>query len=121
MTHTYHFLRQIPWTRDLRRVPEIAFKHHEKLTGNGYPKKVPAEDIPPQTRIMTIADIYDALTANDRPYKKALPHEKAIDILNDEAKKGFIDKSLLNVFIESKAHKRLLETTLWEGEACEVG
>lgn len=121
VTHTYHFLRQIPWTRDLRMVPEIAFKHHEKLTGNGYPRKVPAEQIPPQTRIMTITDIYDALTASDRPYKKALPHEKAIDILNDEAKKGFIDKSLLNVFIESKAHKRLLETTLWEGEACEVG
>ena len=116
VTHTYHFLKKIPWTRDLNRIPEIAGKHHEKLTGNGYPGKVPAADIPPQTRIMTIADIYDALTASDRPYKKALPHEKAVDILTDEAKKGFIDRSLLTVFIDSKAHKRLLETTLWEGD-----
>jgi HD-GYP domain-containing protein (c-di-GMP phosphodiesterase class II) len=121
VTHTYHFLRQIPWTKNLRRVPEIAFKHHEKLTGNGYPRAIPADEIPPQTRIMTIADIYDALTANDRPYKKALPHEKAVDILMMEAKKGMLDMSLLNVFIESQAHKRLLETMLWEGETCEVG
>jgi HD-GYP domain-containing protein (c-di-GMP phosphodiesterase class II) len=120
VTHTYQFLRQIPWTKDLRRVPEIAFKHHEKLMGNGYPRSIPAEEIPPQTRIMTIADIYDALTAKDRPYKKALPHEKAVDILMADAKKGMLDMSLLNVFIESHAHKRLLETTLWEGEACEV-
>ncbi len=120
VTHTYHFLRQIPWTRDLRRVPEIAFKHHEKLTGNGYPRAIPADDIPPQTRIMTIADIYDALTANDRPYKKALPHEKALDILMTEAKKGMIDLPLLNVFIQSAAHKRLTETTLWEGQACDI-
>ncbi|HEY4221417.1 MAG TPA: HD domain-containing phosphohydrolase [Myxococcota bacterium] len=120
VTHTYHFLRQIPWTRDLRRVPEIAFKHHEKLTGNGYPRSIPAVDIPPQTRIMTIADIYDALTANDRPYKKALPHDKAVDILMTEAKKGMLDMSLLNVFIESRAYKRLSETMMWEGEACEV-
>ena len=120
VTHTFQFLRQIRWTRDLKRVPEIAFKHHEKLTGNGYPRAIPAADIPPQTRIMTIADIYDALTASDRPYKKALPHEKAVDILNTEAKKGFIDLSLLNVFIESRAYERLNETTLWEGEACEV-
>jgi HD-GYP domain-containing protein (c-di-GMP phosphodiesterase class II) len=120
VTHTYHFLRQIPWTRDLKRVPEIAYKHHEKLTGNGYPRAVKAEEIPPQTRIMSIADIYDALTASDRPYKKALPHEKAVDILMMEAKKGFLDLSLLNVFIESNAHKRLLETNLWEGQSCEV-
>ena len=108
VTHTYEFLRQIPWTHDLQRLPEIAAKHHEKLTGRGYPGKVPASDIPVQTRIMTIADIYDALTAADRPYKKALPHEQAIDILLDEANDGFIDRSLLTVFIESKAHKSLL-------------
>jgi HD-GYP domain-containing protein (c-di-GMP phosphodiesterase class II) len=120
VTHTYHFLRQIPWTRDLKRVPDIAFKHHEKLTGNGYPRAVPADDIPAQTRIMTIADIYDALTASDRPYKKALPHEKAVDILMMEAKKGMLDMPLLNLFIESQAYKRLSEAPLWTVEAREV-
>ena len=116
VTHTYKFLKQIPWTRDLRRIPEIAYKHHEKLTGDGYPRAVPAVEIPPQTRIMTIADIYDALTAKDRPYKKALPHEKALDILMTEAKKGMLDTPLLNVFVESQAHKKLLETSFWEGK-----
>lgn len=115
VTHTYEFLRQIPWTKDLGRVPEIAYKHHEKLTGNGYPRQLPATEIPPQTRIMTIADIYDALTASDRPYKKALPHEKAVDILMDDAKKGVLDMAFLRVFIESQAHKRLLEKANWEG------
>jgi HD-GYP domain-containing protein (c-di-GMP phosphodiesterase class II) len=60
-----------------------------------------ADDIPVQTRMMTIADIYDALTASDRPYKPAMPHEKALDILGFEAKDGNIDKDLLKVFIEA--------------------
>ncbi len=107
VTKTYHFLKKIPWTRDLQRVPEIAYKHHEKLTGDGYPLQRPAQDIPVQTRIMTIADIYDALTASDRPYKKSLPHEKALDILGMESKKGMLDQSLLDVFIESRVHERL--------------
>ncbi|MFZ9889822.1 MAG: HD-GYP domain-containing protein, partial [Myxococcota bacterium] len=73
VTHTYRFLKQIPWTRDLQRVPEFAYKHHEKLNGRGYPGAEAAEHIPIQTRMMTIADIYDALTASDRPYKRAMP------------------------------------------------
>src|SRR5262249_4523979 len=73
VTHTFRFLSQIPWTRDLRRVPEIAYAHHEKLDGKGYPRAIPAAEIPVEARIMTIADIFDALTASDRPYKKAVP------------------------------------------------
>lgn len=111
VTHTYHFLRQIPWTRDLKRVPEIAYKHHEKLDGRGYPQAEGADTIPVQTRIMTIADIYDALTASDRPYKKAMPHERALDILHMDAKKGSLDKELLDVFIEAEVYKKLTTTT----------
>lgn len=107
VTHTYRFLRQIPWTRDLRRVPEIAYKHHEKLDGRGYPQSADAVAIPVQTRIMTIADIYDALTASDRPYKKAMPHERALDILHMDAKKGSLDASLLEVFVQAEIHKKL--------------
>jgi hypothetical protein len=102
VTHTFNFLSQIPWTRLLRRVPEIAYGHHEKLDGKGYPRAIPAPRIPVETRMMTISDIYDALTASDRPYKRALPAEKALDILHDEAKRGQIDAPLLGVFVEAK-------------------
>jgi HD-GYP domain-containing protein (c-di-GMP phosphodiesterase class II) len=101
VTHTYRFLTQIPWTRTLRRVPDIAYGHHEKLDGKGYPRSLKEIEIALPTRMMTIADIYDALTASDRPYKRAVPKEKAYDILQDEAKRGEIDKDLLKVFIDS--------------------
>ncbi|MCC6810311.1 MAG: GAF domain-containing protein [Deltaproteobacteria bacterium] len=109
VVHTYKFLVQIPWTRELKRVPEIAYAHHEKLDGGGYPLKLPGQSIPVQSRMMTISDIYDALTASDRPYKKALPHEKAVDILYDEAKQQKVDKDLLDVFVQAKVHETLKE------------
>jgi hypothetical protein len=101
VTHTYRFLQQIPWTRALRRVPDIAYGHHEKLGGGGYPRSLTDRDISLATRMMTISDIYDALTASDRPYKKAVPKEKAYQILDDEARRGDIDSDLLRVFIEA--------------------
>jgi HD-GYP domain-containing protein (c-di-GMP phosphodiesterase class II) len=107
VTHTYQFLRKIPWSRSLQRVPEIAHGHHEKLDGKGYPLGLPADVITVQTRMMTISDIYDALTASDRPYKKAVPHVKALDILRDEAKKGFVDADCLQVFVEADVPQKL--------------
>ncbi len=101
VAHTFRFLEQIPWTRALRRVPEIAYGHHEKLDGRGYPRGVGAQGLAVETRMMTIADIYDALTASDRPYKKALPPERALEILSDEAKRGQLDQALLGVFAEA--------------------
>ncbi len=91
VTHTFRFLREIPWTRELRRLPEIAFGHHEKLNGVGYPRGIRGEEIPVQTRMMTISDIFDALTAADRPYKPAVQLPKALDILRMEMKGGMID------------------------------
>jgi HD-GYP domain-containing protein (c-di-GMP phosphodiesterase class II) len=102
VTHTYEFLQQIPWTPELKAVPAIAYGHHEKLDGRGYPRGVKGNDIPVQSRIMTVADIYDALTACDRPYKKAVPQEKALDILMAEAKDGMLDADLVDLFIECK-------------------
>jgi HD-GYP domain-containing protein (c-di-GMP phosphodiesterase class II) len=99
VTHTYRFLSQIPWTPELRNVPEIAFGHHEKLNGLGYPRGLTAERIPVQVRMMTIADIYDALTATDRPYKKAVAPERALDILRREADAGELDRDLLATFV----------------------
>jgi HD-GYP domain-containing protein (c-di-GMP phosphodiesterase class II) len=107
VTHTYRFLEQIPWTRELRRIPEIAYGHHEKLNGKGYPRRVAGDGIPVQTRMMTIADIFDALTATDRPYKRAVPAERALDILSTEAKEGMIDAHLLRTFIEAKIYLAL--------------
>jgi HD-GYP domain-containing protein (c-di-GMP phosphodiesterase class II) len=100
--HTYDFLSTIPWTRDLMDIPELARSHHEKLDGSGYPGGLRADDIPPQTRMMTISDIYDALTAKDRPYKPAVPTTKALEILEEDAGKRRIDRDLLDLFIEAK-------------------
>ena len=103
VSHTYSFLSLIPWTRNLSNLPDIAYAHHEKLDGSGYPRGLKQEEIPVQSKIMTISDIYDALTASDRPYKPALPVDRALDILGYEAKAGKLDADLLQVFIESNA------------------
>jgi len=106
VTHTYNFLQKIPWTRDLIGVPNIAYAHHEKLNGRGYPRKLAAADIPLQSRMMTVSDIYDALTANDRPYKRAISTERAIDILRMEVNDGFLDPSIVDLFVEAKVYER---------------
>ncbi|MFW5951114.1 MAG: HD-GYP domain-containing protein, partial [Gemmatimonadota bacterium] len=93
-----------------RRVPEIAFGHHEKLDGRGYPRGLAGEEIPVQTRIMTIADIFDALTASDRPYKRALDPDRALDILRMEARDGMLDSELVELVIESTIYQEILET-----------
>jgi HD-GYP domain-containing protein (c-di-GMP phosphodiesterase class II) len=102
VTHSFRFLRQIPWTKDLRRVPTIAYAHHEKLNGSGYPNGLRSEDIPFQAKMMTVCDIYDALTASDRPYKRALSPERSLDILGIEVKDGNLDPELVRMFIDSK-------------------
>ncbi len=108
VTHTFRFLQKIPWTQDLAHVPEIAYAHHEKLDGRGYPRGLTAEQIPLGSKMMTICDIYDALTARDRPYKRAVPHEKALAILESEAERGLIDSALLHLFIEGEVPRRAL-------------
>lgn len=104
---TYEFLKAIPWTKEFSQIPEIAYCHHEKLDGSGYPRKLLAANIPRQARIMTICDIFDALIAADRPYKKALNLEKVISILELEAKGGKLDSRMLRVFIEAQVYKVL--------------
>jgi HD-GYP domain-containing protein (c-di-GMP phosphodiesterase class II) len=110
VNHTYRFLQQIPWTRELRGIPDIAFGHHEKLNGQGYPRAVHGEAISVQTRMMTIADIFDALTASDRPYKPSVPPLRALDILEDEARDGQLDRDLLRTFIEARVFEQVAKT-----------
>jgi HD-GYP domain-containing protein (c-di-GMP phosphodiesterase class II)/pSer/pThr/pTyr-binding forkhead associated (FHA) protein len=104
VTQTYNFLNLIPWTEDLHDIPRIAYAHHEKLDGSGYPNKLTADKIPLQSRIMTISDIYDALTAGDRPYKTSVIPDIALGMLEQEAKEGKLDSELVNIFIKSKSY-----------------
>jgi HD-GYP domain-containing protein (c-di-GMP phosphodiesterase class II) len=106
VSHTYRFLLNIPWTKEMQNIPSIAYGHHEKLNGRGYPRKVTGEQIPIQTRMMTISDIFDALTASDRPYKRAVPIPRALDIMASEVKDGMLDGELFRLFAEAKVFER---------------
>jgi response regulator RpfG family c-di-GMP phosphodiesterase len=103
--HTYQFLKMIPWTKDFRHLTEIAYCHHEKLDGTGYPRGLTSHEIPLQSKIMTIADIYDALTAADRWYKEAVPTAKSLEILRDEVGQGKLDPVLYDLFVEKKIYE----------------
>jgi len=105
VTQTFRFLSKIPWTPDLSRVPDWAYAHHEKLDGSGYPRKLKAPELPVPVRVVTISDIYDALAARDRPYKKAVPDDRALDILRGEARRGVIDSDLLDLFIGGEVYR----------------
>jgi hypothetical protein len=106
--HTLEFLRTIPWGRTLRQVPKIAGSHHELMDGSGYPLGLRGEAIPLEARMLTIADIFDALTASDRPYKAAVPLATSLAILQGEAKAGKVDAALVAVFIEAELWKKVL-------------
>ncbi len=107
VAQTYRFLSKIPWTEDLARVPDWAYAHHEKLDGSGYPRGLAGPGIAPPVRMMTISDIYDALAARDRPYKKAMPSDRAIDILRNQARAGLIDSDLLDLFVTGRVYERI--------------
>ncbi len=106
VSHTFRFLSRIPWGKSLQRVPVIAGAHHERINGTGYPSRLLAEEIPVQSKMMSIADIYDALTASDRPYKKAVPVERAIDILDYSVKDGHLDPELVRIFKDARIWER---------------
>ncbi|MGH7575966.1 MAG: HD-GYP domain-containing protein [Longimicrobiales bacterium] len=112
-SQTFLFLSQIPWTDDLKDTAAYAAAHHEWLNGTGYPRRLAGHDIPVQTRMITIADIFDALTAVDRPYKPAVAVDRALDIILTEADAGHVDRDLVNIMIESRVYRRVLETR-WE-------
>jgi HD-GYP domain-containing protein (c-di-GMP phosphodiesterase class II) len=116
VTNTYEFLKELPWTGELKKVPEIAWAHHEKLDGSGYPRKLKAADIKIQPRMMTISDIFDALVATDRPYKPAVSEDRALDILVGDARKGWIDRDLLEIFISAKVYEKTRGKTGAEAE-----
>jgi len=100
-----HILSEIAWPEEYARVPEIAHRHHEKLDGSGYPGGLSGDEVDTDARILGVVDIYDALTAQDRPYKPAMPHEKARAILEEDAGAGRLDAELVRLFFEWRLHE----------------
>ena len=104
--NTFDFLSKIPWTESLREVPAIAYAHHERLNGMGYPKgkALAASDIPVQSKLMAICDVHDALVAADRPYKAAVSIPRSLDILQAEVDAGLLDGAAFVIFQEARIH-----------------
>ncbi|MEC7242069.1 MAG: HD domain-containing phosphohydrolase [Myxococcota bacterium] len=100
--HTYQFLKCIPWTDNLSKVPDLAHAHHERLDGTGYPLGLSEPEIPLGAKLMSVTDIFDALTAGDRPYKASMPVERAVSILRAEAESNHLLSDAVEVFVEAK-------------------
>src|SRR5208282_1709720 len=103
--NSFNFLSQIPWTPEYRAIPEIARAHHEKLNGKGYPNGLTAPHIPIQAKMMTICDIFDALSASDRPYKRAVPTDRALEILKLCVRDEEIDPELFRLFLDAQVYR----------------
>jgi len=112
VTHSYRVLQQIPWPPQLEQVPEIVLGHHERLDGSGYPRSLSGDEILPQARLLAVVDVFDALTAADRPYRAAVPLERSLDMLRADARTGRIDAELVELFIRAR---------IWENCACPSG
>jgi len=100
-TMTYKILKQLPFPKNLAKVTEYACSHHEKLDGSGYPRGLRLKNLPLQSRIMTIADIFEALTAKDRPYRKPMSLSQALKIMGFMKNDNHIDLDIYDLFIKS--------------------
>ena len=103
---TYKILTHLPFPRKLTNVPEYASGHHEKLDGSGYPRALTAENMPLQSRIIAVADIFEALTAKDRPYKKPMLLSQSLDIMNKMKNDNHIDSDIYSLFIENRLYEK---------------
>ena len=103
VTATARILEQVAFPRQYAQVPEWAAAHHELLNGTGYPDHRTAESLPREVRLLTILDVFDALTARDRPYNPPMPVEKALAILHSMVREGSLDETILALFEESRA------------------
>ncbi len=102
---TKNIIDKIPFTKELSNVAVYAANHHEMINGTGYPERLKADEIPLQARIMAVADVYDALTAADRPYKPAIPLEKSLNILQEEAQRERLDVRVVKLLMERKLYE----------------
>lgn len=109
---TIKMLETLPWPRHLRNVPEYAGGHHERMDGKGYPRGLTREQMPVQARMMGIADIFEALTAVDRPYKSGMRLSQALAIMDKMKRTGHIDPDLFDVFVRERVYQRYAEQYL---------
>ena len=105
-------LEQIPFPEELNRIPEYAGTHHETMIGTGYPKQLTKEQLSIPSRVMAIADIFEALTASDRPYKQAKTLSQALKIMSFMVKDQHIDGDLFNLFLRSNIYMEYAKTSL---------
>ena len=117
---TIKMLEQRPWPKHLTRVPEYAGGHHERMDGKGYPKGLTRDQMSVQARMMGIADIFEALTARDRPYKHGMKLSQAMGIMANFKKGGHIDPDLFDVFVKQGVYRRYAEQFLDPGQIDEV-
>src|SRR5262249_12441146 len=101
------FLQQIPWSRELERIPEIVVAHHEKLDGSGYPFRLRGPQILPQSKMLTVCDIFDAITSADSPYRSAFPYERGIEELRSIAQAGLIEPGLVDLLGAARPWERM--------------
>jgi HD-GYP domain-containing protein (c-di-GMP phosphodiesterase class II) len=104
--HTYNIVKNIPFTQTLKNVPFFSASHHEFLDGTGYPRGLTSDELPLQARILAVADIFDALTAVDRPYRSAISPSKACQVLKAHAKAGRLDQDIVNLFTEKALYNK---------------
>lgn len=109
IVQTLIMLSELPFPKHLREVPEIAACHHEKMDGSGYPRRLVRDQMGPVARMMTIADIFEALTAVDRPYKKGKTLSEAIRIMSFMKKDRHIDPELFDLFLRSGVYRAYAE------------
>jgi HD-GYP domain-containing protein (c-di-GMP phosphodiesterase class II) len=117
---TIRMLEALPWPKHLANVPEYAGGHHERMDGKGYPKGLTREQMSVQARCMGIADIFEALTATDRPYKKGKTLSESLEILGRMKQNGHIDPELFNIFVRKRVYRRYAEMFLDEEQIDEV-
>jgi len=117
---TIKMLEALPWPRHLRNVPEYAGGHHERMDGKGYPKGLTREQMSVQARVMGIADIFEALTAKDRPYKKGKTLSESLEILGRMRLNGHVDPDLFDVFVRRKVYRKYAELFLDKEQIDEV-
>jgi HD-GYP domain-containing protein (c-di-GMP phosphodiesterase class II) len=112
MISTIKMLENLPFPKELSRVPRYASTHHETLKGTGYPRQLSAEDLSIPERVLVISDIFEALTASDRPYRKAKPISVAVNIMHKMALDEHIDLELFRLFLTSGTHLKYAKAYL---------
>ncbi|KAI3597095.1 Chemotactic transducer-related protein [Cupriavidus necator H850] len=120
IVQTQIMLSRLPFPKHLRQVPEIAGSHHEKMDGTGYPRQLRQEDMSPLARMLAVADIFEALTAADRPYKKAKTLSESVHIMSVAAAQHHIDPELFQLFLASGVYKQYAQRFMHVDQIDEV-